>query len=81
MANSSCTFKGMNEQELTTEYEQACGGPDRAFRLLNLYRSCTEPSDYDRVFRKAPSAREKFIKRATQEGWSKKAINLLLRLQ
>lgn len=71
----------IDEAEVTAEYEQACGGPDRAFRLLNLYRSCTEPSAYDKVFNKAPSAREKFVKRATAEGWSKKCINLLLKLQ
>lgn len=70
-----------NEAELTAEYERACGGPDKAFRLLRLYQSCTEPSDYDRVFRKAPSAKEKFKQRAKQEGWSQKAINLLLKLQ
>lgn len=69
-----------NEAELTAEYEHACGGVDLAFRLLNLYRSVSEPSAYDKLYG-APSKREKFIKRATQEGWSKKAINLLLKLQ
>lgn len=71
----------IDEAALTAQYEDECGGPDRAFRLLRLFQSCTEPSAYDKLYHKAPSAREKFVKRATAEGWSKKAINLLLELQ
>lgn len=69
-----------NEAEKTAEFERACGSVDKAFRLLRLYRDTSEPSAYERLY-KAPSKREKFIKRATSEGYSKRAINLFFQLQ
>ena len=70
----------MDEQEKTDAFERACGSVDKAFRLLRIYRDTSEPSAYDKLY-KAPSKREKFIKRAKQEGYSQKAINLFLELQ
>jgi len=66
----------VDEQEATDKHEELCGSIERAFRMMNLYRSCQEAASGNAfTLRKLPSTEERFRKRATEEGYSVKAIN------
>jgi len=73
-----------DEQKLTDEFEQAAGGPGKAFRLLDLYRRATEIHAGPYVFPPKDLRKrqiESFRKMAKREGYSEKAVCLLLKLQ
>jgi hypothetical protein len=71
----------MTEARKHKDFEELCGSPDRAFRLMRLHVACKEAASGSCfTLRKLPSTEERFIRRAKEEGYSKEAINAFLNL-
>jgi len=65
-----------DEQAATDEYEDICGGRHNAERLFKLYCNSYASNGYY-----AKTKEEIFEDRAIREGFTKKQINALYRLQ
>jgi hypothetical protein len=66
----------MDEQQATDKLERLVGSVDGCFRLMRLYRSCVEAASGNKfTLRKLPTVEERFRKRATEDGYSRAAIN------
>ena len=71
----------MDEQEQTDNLEDACGGPDKTFRLLRILERATQARKRNHLDYYALSTVDGFRQVATREGYSKRAINLMLNYQ
>lgn len=74
----------IDEQSRHEEFEDACGGPDRAFRLMRIWEDCANP--VGGTFPLSPSEKAKkrleiFARRANGERYTAKQISLFLNLQ
>lgn len=77
-----------NEQERHQAFEDACGGPTKAFRLLRIWDNCPKsssllypnPQDAPKHWGVKGKA-EIFTERAKREGYTDKQIRLFLSLQ
>lgn len=75
----------MDEQEATEQFEDLVGGPDKGFRMMNLYRNCQmhargrEDGNLHENRTRAEVTEANFRKNAEREGFSRKAIDFYLR--
>lgn len=72
-----------NEQEQHQAFENLCGGPDKAFRLMRIWEETSNP--VGGTFILSPQEKEakrlqNFKNRATANGFSTKQINAYLEL-
>jgi len=71
-------FGGVDEQALTDMVEAACGGVDRAFRLVRIWQGCY-PGVRVPWLGQVPTREQTFRRRAKGQGYSDRAIELFLR--
>jgi hypothetical protein len=70
---------GESEEDIHWKMTDMAGGPDRAFRLMNLYTKAQQSASGNKfTLRKMPSVEEIFHDRAREDGYSEKAIRFYL---
>ncbi len=72
-----------DEQKQHKAFEELCGGPTKAFRLMRIWEETSNP--VGGTFPLSPSEKEvkrleNFKTRATRDGFTKKQINAYLEL-
>ena len=68
-----------DERSIHEEFENMVGGPNRAFRMVDIYRRAEQSASGNRfTIRKMPSVDEIFRDMARREGYSDKVIRFYL---
>jgi hypothetical protein len=71
-----------NEEEENAAFEELCGGPRRAFKLLHIYQdSYPSGTELDRLYGQGKSKVEVFKAYARREGFSDEQVAAFLKLQ
>lgn len=70
----------MTEQEINDIFEDMCGGPDRAFRMMRLYRKAEQSARPNHILGRSRQQTRVaiFNKMAQQEGFTNKQITFYL---
>ena len=72
-----------DEQDLTDELERVCGGAERTFRLLGIYRRASDAcsGNHFQIRGKLPDQTEIFTKAAKRDGYTDEQIRAFLSYQ
>jgi hypothetical protein len=71
-----------NEADEHAAFEELCGGPSRAFKLLHIYKdSYPSGTELDRLYGLGKSKVEVFKAKARREGFNDEQVAAFLRLQ
>lgn len=70
------------EREVHEAFEELCGGPDRAFRLMYIHQDAVQivSGDRYRLFPPKRTAESVFRKKAAREGYTPEQIQAFLDL-
>jgi hypothetical protein len=70
-----------DEQQQTAEFEELCGGVEKAQRLFRLYKECRGYGNaYDIVMGRGRTKEQVFRKRACEEGFTVEQANTLIQM-